>query len=85
MELSELINWNEKVSIQRDMYIVNCTYSHIFTYQLYSIDDKTGEVYEISKSDVTPLLKLVEGDGTPGNKPFKGENMTTMHIMTGYD
>lgn len=47
----------------------------VFNGKLYTIDDRTGYVYEIKDGKVEPWIKLIDGDGT-GNKGFKGEWMT---------
>lgn len=45
--------------------------------ELYTIDDKTGIVYEIKGFELVPWVTLYADDGTDPDKLFKGEWMTS--------
>ena len=47
----------------------------VFNEKLYTIDDRTGIVYQIRNKKVTPWVILPDGDGSV-SKGFKGEWMT---------
>lgn len=73
------VEWKDKITMMTNLNEkgrgLELSELCVFNGKLYTVDDRTGLVYQILKDQVIPWIILMDGDGL-SKKGFKGEWMT---------